>query len=161
MNPRDFIRIARQLASGAVGERRGRPRQAELRRAVSAAYYALFYLLAGNAADLLAGARPSARNRQFWMQTYRAVEHRQARNQCLNKAVMRGFPPEIQYLGETFANMQTHRHDADYNPQTELSRSQVMRLIDSAERAIDGFDRVPAPDRRAFALHILLRARAP
>ena len=161
MNPRDFIRIARQLASGAVGRGRGRPRQAELRRAVSAAYYALFYLLAGNAADMLAGARPSARNRQFWMQTYRAVEHRHAKNQCLNKAVMRGFLPEIQDLAQTFANMQTHRHDADYNPQTELSRSQVMRLIDDAERVIDGFDRVPAPDRRAFALHILLRARAP
>ena len=161
MNPRDFIRIARQLASGAVGRGRGRPRQAELRRAVSAAYYALFYLLAGNAANTLAGARPSARNRQFWMQTYRAVEHRHAKNQCLNKAVMRRFPPEIQDLGENFANMQTHRHDADYNPEAAFRRSQVMRLIDYAEMAIDGFDRVPAPDRRAFALHILLRHRAP
>ena len=161
MNPRDFIRIARQLASGTVGRGRGRPRQAELRRAVSAAYYALFYLLAGNAADMLAGARPSARNRQFWMQTYRAVEHRYARNQCLSQTVMPGFPPQIRYLGETFANMQTHRHDADYNPEATFRRSQVMRLIDSAERAIDGFDRTPAPDRRAFALHILLRSRAP
>lgn len=161
MNPRDFIRIARQLASGAVGRGRGRPRQAELRRAVSAAYYALFYLLAGNAANTLAGARPSARNRQFWMQTYRAVEHRHAKNQCLNKAVMRGFPPEIQDLGQIFANMQTHRHNADYNPEATFRRSQVMRLIDNAERAVDGFDRVSAPDRRAFALHILLRSRTP
>ena len=43
MNPRDLIKIARQLASGAVDGNRGRPRQAELRRAVSAAYYALFH----------------------------------------------------------------------------------------------------------------------
>ena len=43
MNPHDLIRIARHLASGAVGGIRGRPRQAELRRAVSAAYYALSY----------------------------------------------------------------------------------------------------------------------
>lgn len=161
MNPRDFIRIARQLASGAVGRGRGRPRQAELRRAVSAAYYALFYLLAGNAADMLAGARPSARNRQFWTHTFRALDHRQARNQCLNQAVMRGFPPEIRDLGDIFVIMQLQRHDADYNPDAEFSRSDAMRLIDDAERVIDGFDRVPAPDRRAFALHILLRARAP
>ena len=161
MNPRDFIKIARQLASGASGGRRGRPRQAELRRAVSAAYYALFYLIAGNAAAMLAGTRPSARNRQFWLQTYRAVEHRHAKNQCLNKAVMRGFPPEIQDLAQIFANMQTNRHDADYNPEAAFRRSEVMRLIYNAERAIDRFDRVPPPERRAFALHILLRARAP
>lgn len=161
MNPRDFIRIARQLASGAVGRGLGRPRQAELRRAVSAAYYALFYLLAGNAANTLAGARPPPRNRQFWMQTYRAVEHRHAKNQCLNQGVMRRFPPEIRDLGDIFVIMQLQRHDADYNPDAAFRRSQVMRLIDDAERAIDGFDRVPAPERRAFALHILLRARAP
>ena len=158
MNPRDFIRIARQLASGSVGWRRGRPRQAEL---LPAACYALFYLLAGNAADMLAGARPSARNRQFWTHTFRALDHLQAGNQCLNQAVMRGFPPEIRNIGDIFVIMQLQRHDADYNPDAEFSRSDAMRLIDDTERVIDGFDRVPAPDRPAFALHILLRARAP
>ena len=39
MDPYDLLRIARQLASGELGSGRGRPRQAELRRAVSAAYY--------------------------------------------------------------------------------------------------------------------------
>ena len=162
MDPRDIIGIARYLALGGVGGRLGRPRQEELRRAVSAAYYALFHLLAGNAADTLAGARPSLRSprRRFWSQTYRALDHGYAKNQCLNLSVMRGFPSEIQFLGETFANLQTHRQNADYNPDVMLYRSEAMRLIDSAEKAIDDFDGVPRRDRRAFALHTLLRGRA-
>lgn len=56
MNPRHLIRIARQLASGVVSGSRGRPRQAELRRAMSAAYYALFHALAYCCADRLAGS---------------------------------------------------------------------------------------------------------
>ena len=162
MNPRDFIGIARHLATGGVGGRRGRPRQAELRRAVSAAYYALFHLLAGNAADIIAGARPpkGSSRRRFWSQSYRALEHRYARNQCLNLAVMRGFSPEIQYLGATFADLQSHRQDADYNPEVTFSRAEAVRLIGNAEKAIGGFANVRRRERRDFALHTLLRGRA-
>ena len=80
MNPRDLIRISRQLASGAVGGSRGRPRQAELRRAVSAAYYALFHSLALCCAERLAGSSRASRRDQSWIQTYRALEHGYARN---------------------------------------------------------------------------------
>lgn len=56
MNPYDLIRIARHLATGGVSGDRGRPRQADLRRAISAAYYALFHALCRCCADTLAGA---------------------------------------------------------------------------------------------------------
>ena len=49
MNPQDLISGARLLAQG--NGRRGRPRQADLCRAVSTAYYALFHTLAGCGAD--------------------------------------------------------------------------------------------------------------
>ena len=170
MNPRDIIGIARHLALGGVGGRLGRPRlplapnrgQEELRRAVSAAYYALFHVLAGNAADLLAGARPPAGSsrRRFWSQTYRALEHGYARNQCLNQAVMRGFPQEIQDLGVLFIYMQLQRQSADYNPEVTFSRSEVVRLIDEAEKVIDSFASARRRERRDFALHTLLRGRA-
>ena len=56
MNPQDLLRIAEGLARGALSSGRGRPRQAELRRAVSAAYYALFHTLALCGASTLVGA---------------------------------------------------------------------------------------------------------
>ena len=46
MTPTGLIRIARHLAAGGTGSGIGRPRQDELCRAVSCAYYAMFHALA-------------------------------------------------------------------------------------------------------------------
>ena len=154
MNPRHLIRIARQLASGAVGGNQGRPRQAELRRAVSAAYYALFHALAHCCANRLAGPD---RGGGAWVQTYRALEHGHARNQCDNRAAMSAFPSEIQNFGRRFVFLQRQRQQADYSPSATFDRQRVMQLITEAEDAVTALDNAPATDRRSFAIHVLLR----
>ena len=159
MNPSDLIRIARHLALGGVGSRLGRPRQSDLCRAVSCAYYAMFHTLAGCCADMLVGATRAGRSQQAWRQTYRALEHGHAKNQCSNTRILSRFPPEIQDLGEHFVDMQRRRHYADYDPETDLDRSAVMTFIDDTERVIAGFENLGARDRRAFAVYVLLRNR--
>ena len=59
MNPNALIRIARYLASTGTGVNAGRPNQADLRRAVSTTYYALFHALARCCANTLIGATPA------------------------------------------------------------------------------------------------------
>ena len=158
MNPEDLIRIARGLAGGAISGNIGRPRQAELRRAVSAAYYALFHALARCCADTLVGATPAIRSRSAWTQTYRALEHGYAKNQCVRPAMGR-FPPEIQEFGEMFAEMQRNRNIADYATESALSRAEALRLIGWSERVIANFSTAPIADRRAFSAYVLLRVR--
>ena len=159
MSSRDLIRIAKQLAIGAVGGNRGRPRQAELRRAISAAYYALFHALALCGANALAGSSAANRGRPPWQQAYRALEHGHARNQCDDIAVMNGFPAEIREFGRRFVSMQRQRQLADYSPSETYSRAWVMQLIDETETVIAAFETASSGDRRAFALHVLLRRR--
>lgn len=159
MNPRDLIRIARQLASGAVGGSRGRPRQTELRRAVSAAYYALFHTLALSGANALAGSSSTNRNQPAWRQAYRALEHGHARNQCLNRPAMNMFTAEIRNFGQLFVFLQSQRHSADYDPYARFSRANVMGLIEATGEAMTRFENAAAADRRSFAIHILLRLR--
>ena len=77
MTPRDLIATARGLAEGDPR----RPSQANLRRAVSTAYYAMFHCLAGTAADLLIGGSRS----EAWHQVYRALEHGSAKGACRNR----------------------------------------------------------------------------
>lgn len=156
MNPRHLIRIARQLASGAVGGNRGRPRQAELRRAVSAAYYALFHALAHCYANRLAG---SDRDGAAWIQIYRALEHGHARNQCDNRSAMRDFPSEIQDFGRRFVFMQRQRQQADYSPDATFARDRVLQLITEVEDSVITLENTLAADRRAFAIHVLFRRR--
>ena len=160
MDPDDLIRIGRRLASGAVGGRQGRPRQAELRRAVSATYYAMFHALALSCANLLAGSTLANRSQPAWRQVYRALEHNHAKNQCNSPSTMSRFPSEIRNFGQLFILMQIQRHSADYDPDARFSRFEVTRLIEETERTIAGFKRVPRVDQRAFAIYVLLRSRS-
>ena len=159
MNPHDLIRIAGLLASGTAGGNRGRPRQAELRRAVSTAYYALFHALALCCANMVVGATRRNRSQPAWRQTYRALEHGHAKNQCNNQAVIGRFPPAIRRFAELFAEMQQQRHEADYDPESVFYRDETLYLIDQVEQTITDLDGVPARDKRAFAVYVLFRSR--
>ncbi len=158
MNSRDLTRIAKHLASGSIGVGRGRPRQTELCRAVSTAYYALFHALALCCADSLVGATPSGRSQRAWRQAYRALEHGLAKNRCSSGSLGR-FPPEIQDFGRLFVTMQRERHIADYDPDAAFSRGDVLSLIDETENVIIRFEEADGRDRRAFAVFVLFRLR--
>ena len=159
MNPHDLLRAAYQLA---LEPSVGRPRQANLRRALSTAYYALFHALANCCADMLAGSTRANRSQRAWRQTYRALEHGHAKNQCANQSVMNRFPAEIQDFGESFVDMQALRHTADYDPDPDgqFARGEVLQHIEYSEETIRAFENVPASDRRAFAIYVLLRLRS-
>lgn len=132
-----------------------KPRQVDLKRAVSATYYALFHTLAKECADTIIGVGAS-RSDAAWKQTYRALEHGFARNAC-RQAHSRGFPDEITTFAETFAVMQEERHSADYDPYSRYTRQEVIEQLVTAQRAIDLFREAPRPDRRAFVALVLLR----
>ena len=69
------------------------------------------------------------------------------------------FPPEIETFAILFVDMQRKRHKADYDPEGRWHKSDVAEDIDDAEEIIDRFEQVPAQDRRAFAVYVLLRDR--
>ena len=157
MAPLDFIATARGLAGV---NRPGRPRQTNLRRAVSTAYYALFHCLATCCADLLVGGSGSSRSRPAWNQAYRALEHGGARNRCSNRAMLDRFPSEVQDFAKHFVYLQTRRHRADYDPDATFLKSVVVEIINDAEQVIRRFTFVPVKDRRAFAVYVLLPLRS-
>ena len=159
MNADDLIRIAEHLASGGVRGRIGRPVQAELRRAVSATYYALFHALARCCANMLVGSTRASRSQPAWRQVYRALEHGHAKNQCSNWRVLSRFPRQVQEFAELFVDIQHHRQEADYNPDARFSRSDVLVFIDQAKKVLSEFADTDARDQQAFAVHVLFRVR--
>ena len=155
MNPLDFIATARAMAAMSA---RGRPRQSDLRRIFSTAYYALFHCLALCCADMLVGGPGADRSRPAWNQTYRGLQHGFARQRCEHRNVT-NFPGEIQYFARVFVEMQQDRHSADYDPDVSFIKADVIQLIDLAEDAIRRFQQALARDRRAFAVYVLLPTR--
>ena len=160
MAPDDLLLIAHQLASGVVGNRRGRPRQAELRRAVSTAYYALFHTLARCGADLVAGSTKQHRSQRAWRQAYRALDHGETRKRCTQKTRLTEFPTEIQVFADAFVRLQRLRHWADYDPLSIFHRSLVLQWIEEVDNSISGFNSVARAERKAFAVYVLLKHRA-
>ena len=153
MTPRDLIQTARRLAQPGAAQ----PTQADLRRAVSTAYYALFHCLAATAADLLTGSSRSPE----WRQVYRAIEHGKARSACQQRGVMRTFPMGVRAFAEVLVELQKARHQADYAHEGQYSKLRVLAMIDAAEDTIDQFEQADAGRRRSFAVHVLFKRRQP
>jgi len=122
MNPLQLIEIAANLAKG-VGTK---PRQAELRRAISTAYYAMFHFVAKSFADALNGTSSTERNNVAWTQAYRSLSHTQISNCCKRKDIQQDLPPEICQFCIIFNRMQLLRNEADYNPDMTFYRLNVL-----------------------------------
>ena len=159
MRTADLVLIARKLATGVIGSTKGRPREAELRRAVSTAYYALFHTLARSSADLLVARTKEYQSQLAWQQAYRALDHEETRKRCLNTKRMAGFPPAIRDFADAFVAFQQLRHLADYDPLAKFSRSMVRQWIEEVDNTISGFNSVERSHRKAFAAYLLFRRR--
>ena len=143
---------AEKLASG------NRPSGADLRRAVSSTYYALFHAICALCADELLGKRPTTR--RAWVQVYRAVDHGNAENAC-KMCKQYGFPADIVTFSRAFEALKKKREDADYNPfpEKKLTKADVAEDIGSAKEALKALTNVEKPHKKAFAAFILFKKR--
>ena len=160
MSPANLIATARTLVSASSRETDPEQSQTHLKRAVSTAYYAMFHAVCANAAALLSDEIANSAASAAWLQAYRGPEHTHVRNQCRNAGLMAAFPPEISNFAQNFVQIQSYRNQADYNPRSDFSLSDVLEIIDDAERAINELSSASEGTHRAFAITILLRNRA-
>jgi uncharacterized protein (UPF0332 family) len=121
----------------------GDPKQVHLRRAISAAYYALFHLLTTEAAQNW--KHQSQRNRFA-----RMFDHGRMKT-CSSKISSRPLPIDpaeisiaidLKLIADSFVTLQQARHTADYDNSKVWSRTQVWEMIDQAERAMSAWMRI-------------------
>jgi hypothetical protein len=155
----DLLEQARHLA---LREPR-RPRQASLRRAVSAAYYALFHLLAAEGAGRFSPIRPTMlrarirrafahRNMQEVCRQFAAGSPNALAAQLLNEPLQR----QLRQVASAFAELQDARHDADYNLATTFTRIDVLQKVDLTEQAFAAWRTVRADSNASVFLAALL-----
>jgi hypothetical protein len=160
---RDLLVQARELATRDPTK----PRQVNLRRAVSGTYYALFHFLADAACRLILGARHA--DAPFRHVLGRAFAHGTMRQACtafaggtLKAAVAKGLPAgftipnEIRLLAQAFNDLQERRHLADYDRTERFRRLDVLAVIDQAETALNTFEGLAPSIERNFFLACLL-----
>ncbi len=137
---RDLLAQARLLAT----KEQSRPRQASLRRSVSAAYYALFHLLVEAAARRLVSGtdRQPLRNclaRAFDHGVIKRVARKFAERSLSPRLSpgLNGLPLQVEIVrvAGAFVDLQQHRHEADYDMGRRFTRLEVLNIVSDAERA--------------------------
>lgn len=123
LNPEHLLEQADKLIASGLP---GRPRQADLRRAISAAYYAVFHATVAAAADHYVGANKRTTNQ--YALAYRSVDHKELRELCakvkspnpagkmLRYGPSGGFDPEMRTFANILQELQEKRQEADYSP---------------------------------------------
>ncbi|MCY4007043.1 MAG: hypothetical protein OXE84_09545 [Rhodobacteraceae bacterium] len=149
MQPRALIASARRLLGRG---RKGKPRQSDLKRAMSTAYYAMFHALCRNCADSFIGTNRASRSLRAWRQVYRSVDHGYAKAQCMNQRVMRLFPSDIKRFAVKLRELQEQRLLTDYDPLSTFTRADV-------QTAIKGLHNSNIRDRKAFAAWTVMKKR--
>lgn len=154
----DLLDQARHLA----GREPRRPRQASLRRAISAAYYAVYHLLVAEATRIL--IRDSLLRGRF----ARAFEHANLKsasrafanaqpNQLSKLTGGVPVPPDLEIVANAVIDLQEARHEADYNVDQRFSRSEASDVIAQAAAAFQAWQRVRNhPAARNYLAALLL-----
>lgn len=157
MQPLELIETAEQMLAINNGE----PSEATLRRAVSTAYYALFHYMCRECADRLVGCRDSQRKSPAWRQTYRALQHRFARERCkkVKGSNELNFPLPVRDFAALFESMQEQRERADYDMRPAASKLNATAYIGNAKEMIKRMDNVSAKDRTALAVYLIMPER--
>jgi len=72
-------------------------------------------------------------------------------------SVIKKFPKAIEDFANAFVTLQKKRHEADYNPLAQFSKSTVQADIALAEQAIQAFKAEKTADRRALCAWVLFK----
>lgn len=164
-HPERLLQQADMLAVPQGGE----PDQTDLRRAISAAYYAVFHFLMTTAADLVIGS--DKRSTAQYALAYRSVDHMRLKTVCTQ---LRGQVPdnvrpyapahgfgEIADFARLAGNLVELRNLSDYDPSQEFTLDAVRTAIGEARKAIQHFQAADAEQREAFLILLLFRPRDP
>jgi hypothetical protein len=147
----------------------GPPRQVDLRRAISSAYYGVFHATLIAAADEFVGV--TKRSDVRYALVYRSIDHKMVAEVCAEAKKSRpsaryaryspagGFASTVQSFAAAALELQEKRHAADYDPSIRINRANAKLAVDTARTALERFQAAPAAHRRAFLSLLVFRPR--
>jgi hypothetical protein len=165
IRPDWLLRQADELGYRGAGQ--GQPRNTNLRRAVSSAYYAVFHAVATEVSDfLLPGGAPDERQRLG-----RSITHANLRNACEYILTPNRAPIECRPIAQTAAanielvdfaeavlSLQEARHRADYDHLADFTKVGTLQLVDEARAAVASLHSLRGtPDVQRFVSMLVLR----
>ena len=151
----DLLAQSRHLATRSAKK----PKQADLRRAISAAYYSLFHFLIHESSRQVAGSQSTQEDLK--QLTSRAFEHGKMKEVCAEfkkavpKELLKPFwsalnvpaHPDLARVADTFITLQDLRHQADYDLSITFSKQEALDAHQRAENAIRAWNTLKSGNR--------------
>jgi hypothetical protein len=165
VNPRHLF----DQADGLVAQPAGQPRQADLRRAISAAYYGIFHAALTAAANLAVGEVNQTKS-EFGL-VYRSIDHKWLRELCEDigkRPLPAKFRPHFPVAGPdqnmidfatAVVELQEKRNQADYDPLYRTNKTDATATIATARGALLRLQAAGIASRNAFLYLLLFRPR--
>lgn len=154
IDPQELIATCRKLVPAAASLP---PSEADLRRAISTAYYAICHTLAASNAELIAGQPQSGIAAYAWERVYRRLDHGRTSNNL--RAVLNLLSPPGAFFARTFIELQDLRQEADYDPNFTITHLNTVNIIAHAETAIRDFAQLTQEERRLLAAQSMFDRR--
>ncbi len=147
-------KLREQAETLATIDKRGRPSETNLRRAVSATYYALFHYLIDRSTRQWVGE--SAELRSLRDLLGRGFQHSEMKEACkafagslphhLAAQIPTGstIPSELRKLAKLFCDLQESRHSADYDLSVGAApkRSDVLAQLNDLQQTIEAWESI-------------------
>ena len=133
----------------------GLPRQVDVRRAISVAYYALFHCIVTTVADEFVG-RVNRTSKRYSL-VYRNVDHGKIRSLCGSLPGASG--DALREFGAAVIELQGRRHTADYDPEKLFRTLDVVFAVSRARQALSAFDRITGEERVLFLKRLAFLSR--
>ena len=147
----------------------GAPRQTDLRRAISSAYYAVFHAVAAAAADDFVG--PTKRDTPRYALVYRSIDHSPLRKLCENVVKSNlptkyksyvpsgGFGTDLVAVANALVELQEKRHKADYDPLYRVSISDAVLAVVTGRTALSRLTDANRTRKKAFLSLVVFSPR--
>ncbi|MEO0403121.1 MAG: hypothetical protein AAF214_12160, partial [Pseudomonadota bacterium] len=130
---------------------------ADLRRAISDAYYAMFHRLCEALVEHMNAQDPSETAfKQTFETLYRLPDHKLVTEKC-KQAHKFGFSKEVVSFANGLAKFKLKREQADYNPLEKFAISEVRTDIETVETHMKKFDGLNPVERSRFAYFVCLK----
>jgi uncharacterized protein (UPF0332 family) len=150
-------------AEDLVRKEKKKPKQASVRRAISAAYYALFHLFSEKVTETLIGSTNDRANIRAWLG--RALEHGTMNTACkffgnpsdrtfkeFSKNLAFTVDPDLKVIADTFVNLQESRHRADYDMSKPITRSDAQVAIAEVRSVFTKWNVIERKDPRLMVI---------
>lgn len=130
--------------------------EADLRRATSDLYFALFHRVCETLVQPLAGDGSDVAFKYVYELMYRLPEHGYLEKRCREVSKHR-FSQEVKSFANRLVVMKNKRERADYDPITKFPISDVQTDIQTVQSVLKGFDRADSAEQLRFAYFAAMR----